>query len=101
MKKQQEKIKQLLQLINENPTLEIVPMVSTDCVLSDDNRSWSASWGNAEIDEYYTNDERIYFKSEDYEELLENLDLESQEAAECIVDNYKWIKCISVRIEPK
>lgn len=36
MKKQQENIKHLLNLIQENPDLEIFPMVDTDCVPSDD-----------------------------------------------------------------
>lgn len=98
---QQDNIKQLLQLISENPELEIVPMVETECVGGDDYSCWSAEWGKAEIDEYYNSDERIYFKSTDYEELIdERTDTESEEEAYFIVDNLEWVKAIVVHIEP-
>jgi len=101
MKEQQERIKQLVQLISENPTLEILPMVDSDCVPSDDFSYWCANWGEAEIDEYYISDERIYFKSIGYEELVDKTDQETQEAAEYIVNNFEWIKAIVVHIETK
>lgn len=104
-----DKIKDLLKLIEENPELEILPMVATECVASDDFSYWAAEWGRAEVDEYYTSDERIYFKSDDYEELIDeyfdNLDAniktdegEYDEIAKEYVDNLKWIKAIVVHI---
>ena len=101
MEEQQERIKQLLQLIKENPTLEILPMVNSECVQSDDFRYWGAEWGEAKIDEYYVNDERIYYKSSDYDDLVDEEDQETQEAAEHIVDNFEWVKDIVVHIETK
>lgn len=110
---QQDNIKQLLQLIAENPELEIIPMVSTECVGGDEYSWWSAEWGKAEIDEYYTSDERIYLKSTDSEDLVEEyIDIISgeseivipdeslQEMAEFRVDSLEWVKAIMVHIEP-
>ena len=108
------KILELLKLIEENPTLEIIPMVNTECVCSDDYSYWSSKWGRAEVDEYYVSDERIYFKSNDSEELIEeymdNLAEELGEESESEnieqyainkVNKLKWVKAIVVYIEPK
>lgn len=57
MKAQQENIKDLINLVKENPDLEILPMVNTECVQSDDFGAWAADWGPASIDEYYVNNE--------------------------------------------
>ena len=100
-------IKNLLVLIQENPELEIMPMVDAECIGGDDYSYYSAEWGKAEVDEYYTSDERIYFKSTDYEELVEKYceneetkltgnDLEIWAIFE--VNNLKWIKAIVVHI---
>lgn len=104
------KIKELLALIQDNPTLIVLPMVNTECVGSDDYTYWANSWGKAEIDEYYTSDERIYFKSTDYDELvdeyLDGLDNsesvdqgEYDECAKVYVEGLNWIKAIVVHIE--
>jgi len=108
------KILELLKLIEENPLLEIMPMVNTECVGGDDYSSWSAEWGRAEVDEYYVSDERIYFRSTDSEELvdeyMDNLAEElGEEADDENVEQYainkvnklEWIKAIVVHIEPK
>lgn len=106
---QQENIKKLLKLIEENPDLEIMPMVDSDCVPSDDFSYWCANWGEPEIDEYYLSDERIYFKSIDFEELVEkNMEFceqevemyegESEELAIKEVDKLNWVKAIVVHI---
>lgn len=108
--RQQENINNLLLLAKENPDLEIVPMVATECVFSDDFSSWMAEWGNASIDEYYCSDERIYFKSKDFDELVEDFidnnfeeysdlsDEELEKLAEKTVNGYEWVKAIVVRI---
>jgi nicotinamidase-related amidase len=107
---QQKNIEELLKLAVENPDLEIVPMVDSDCVFSDDFSSWMASWGSAKIDEYYSSDERIYFKSEDYDTLVDkeydafydtNLDdVTAMKLAKEKVAAYDWTKVIVVRINP-
>lgn len=107
---QQKNIGELLRLAVENLDLEIVPMVDTECVYSDDFGSWMASWGSAKVDEYYSSDERIYFKSEDYDTLVDKeydafygTDLDDETAtklAEEKVAAYDWVKVIVVRINP-
>ncbi|OOM81947.1 hypothetical protein CLPUN_07010 [Clostridium puniceum] len=99
-----------MKLIEENPDLEIMAMVDTACVPSDDFSYWCADWGKAEIDEYYISDERIYFKSIDFDELVEqNMEFceqeveayegESEELAIKEVDKLNWIKAIVIHID--
>lgn len=110
IQKQQEKVEELLKLIEENPSFEILPMVNTECVPSDDYSYWMARWGKAEIDEYYISNERIYFKSSDFEELVEeNMEFyeqevemyegESENLATEAVNKLNWTKAIVVHID--
>lgn len=107
IEKQKENITHLLKLIEENPELKIVPMVDYEIVASDDFNSWLGGWGKAEIDEVYSDDERIYFRSEDEEDLVERLadcidedvDDEAWKELENQVKSYEWKKVIVVRIE--
>ena len=109
IEKQQEKIANLLKLIEENPDLEIIPMVDSEIVCGDEYSNWLGSWGNARIDEYWNSDERIYFRFYDEEELIDNVicdeidenidDDEAERLAEEIVNSYDWVKAIIVRIE--
>jgi hypothetical protein len=109
-----EKINYLLKLIQENPDREIVPMVDTEVVGGDDHCLWAGSWGNAELCEYWEGNERIYFKDNDFDDLVEKvLDTDNNyengwenltndardKKAVTIVKNYPWIKCIRVRID--
>ena len=108
--KQQERIEGLLKLIQENPELEIVPMVNTECVGGDDYGSWMAEWGSAKLDEYYCSDERVYFRDGDEEDLQQQWidynyedfpnasDEELDKMAEEYVKNLEWVKCIAVSI---
>lgn len=68
---QKENVAELLNLIKENPDLPIVPMVDNEIVASDEHTNWLGSFGKAEIDYVWDNGERIYFKSNDEEYLLE------------------------------
>ena len=68
---QQEKVNGLIKLMKENPTLEVIPKVDTDVVGGDDYAYWTGVFGEAEIDETWSDDERIYFKSVDEEDLIE------------------------------
>lgn len=76
IKKQQSNIEKLLELIKENPDLEIMPMVDYEVCCGDDFARWLGSWGTAMVDEFYTPDfdeERIYFKSRDEDTLGEKI----------------------------
>lgn len=82
-KKQQLNIETLMELIKENPELDIVPMVANEVCAGDDFSSWLGSWGSAEIDYVHMPDwndehrildaERIYFKSTDEDDIKERL----------------------------
>lgn len=106
IKIQQEDIRKLLKLAKENPELKIIPMVDSEVIESDDYNCWAGEWSCAEIDECYCDDERIYFKSTDYEELvdeyIDNLTEDSNEVVEehakKIVDKLPWEKVIAVHI---
>lgn len=109
MKKQQENIKHLLNLIQENPDLEIFPMVNADCVPSDDFGWWMATWGKATIDEYWLNDERCYIRSTDEDELFDNYydeveydcsDEEANKIAQERLNKITWTKVICIKIQP-
>ena len=106
---QQENIKELLNLIQENPNLRIVPLVASEIVADDSHCWWCGSWGNAEIDEIYVSDERAYLKSLDFEDLVEEyIDLYDEghptneehieKWAEDKVANLAWERVIIVNI---
>jgi len=107
IEKQQEKITNLLKLISENPDLEILPMVDSEIGNEDYSRTLG-EWGTAEVDYYYCSDERIYFKSDDFDELVEgyidnNFEVEHVsdeivETAQNTVNSYEWTKAIIVNI---
>lgn len=104
---QKENVQSLLNLIKENPELKIVPMVDTEIVADDGYSSWLGSFGKAEIDHIWNSGERIFFKSLDEEELVQNtldeIPLEIDDAtaeitANDIVEKYEWEKVIVVWI---
>lgn len=111
LEKQQENVKVLLQLIKENPTLPIIPMVATDCVCGDDYSYWMAEWSEARVTKYWCSDERIYQYDEDFEGLVEgwiDMNYEDYEnlsdddlelLAENTVNNYEWIDAIVVYVK--
>jgi hypothetical protein len=103
---QKENTTELIKLIKENPDLPILPMVSYEVVAGDEFAYWGGSWGEARIDSYFVNDERVVYKSEDepeivvektvgYERFNEMTDEEVKEAWEKL----PWIKAIIVKIE--
>ena len=111
MNNQQVKINQLLELIQENPKLPIIPMVRTDVCNSDDYNYWAGSWQEARLDEIWDDGDRFNFKLFDYEYLVEKVidnnidewescpDKLKEEMACDIVDKYEWKKCIVVKID--
>ena len=108
---QQENIKNLLQLIQENPELEIIPMVDSEIVADDGYSYWCGNWGTANLDEYWASDERIYFKENDLEDLVQEFidnnyedypnlsDEELEKVATEKVNSYGWKKAIVIYIE--
>ena len=108
---QQENINSLIKLMNENPNLEVVPMVDSE-IVGDGFGWWLGSFGKVEIDEIFSDNEKVYFKSWDYEELidkiLENIECcdkfigmseeELLNMAEKEVNNLEWEKVIVVKI---
>jgi len=109
---QKQNIEKLLDLVKENPDLEIMPLVETDIVASDDYGWWVADWGEAWVDEYWSDDERMYAKSEDFDRLVEDKcdllydtpeyaglsDEEFKKKIEAMVEGYDWQKVIFVNI---
>lgn len=104
---QKENVQSLLNLIKENPELKIVPMVDTEIVADDGYSSWLGSFGKAEIDHIWNSGERIFFKSQDEEELVQNIldeipleidDATAERTANDIVEKYEWEKVIVVWI---
>lgn len=103
MKVQQEGIKELLRLVQENPELRIVPMVDTECVYDDSFSYWMADWGKAEIDEIWMNEECVYSKSNNFDTLVDELMFNeslTEEEARNKVNSYDWEKVITVCIKP-
>jgi len=100
-----DKIKNLLKLINENPELPIIPMVDSDVVQSEDYGYWQGSWGDAEIREFvgyqmYGDAGTIVYK-DDMEDLIEYiLDHEGgdEKQAEKTANALDWVKAIIVSI---
>lgn len=120
LESQKSKVEKLIQLIQQNPDLRILPMVDGELGGSD-FAYYAGSFGHAEVDEVYYSDERIYFRSFDVERLEEEAfnRLESyvqmynddkqaasstyyariEEKARQEVNNLEWTKVIVVKIE--
>ena len=46
--------------MNENPNLEVVPMVDSE-IVGDGFGWWLGSFGKVEIDEIFSDNEKVYF----------------------------------------
>ena len=101
----------IIKLIEENPDLPIVPMVDSE-VVADDCGYWLGKWGICEVTEYYEGRERIHFKDDDEEDVLNDLvgceysqdphgrdiyDL-SDDEWDKLYKSVPWVKCIVVYI---
>lgn len=115
MEIQNENVSILLNLIKENPDLRILSMVDYEVVASDEFASWAGSFGESKVDYVWNDGERIYFKSNDEEQLIENEidDIENEtqlfheshpmwrtieDRAKERVNRYQWEKVIVVWI---
>ena len=63
---------ELITLIKENPDLPIIPMVDSE-VVADDYGYWMGQWGRCEVTEYYLGREKVHFKSDDAEDVLNDM----------------------------
>lgn len=96
-----------LNLVKENPTLPIMPMVDTEVVAGDNYCWWCARFGESFVGHYYNNDEHCIIREhdDDYDIFDECFDIDdfdvniSDEEIEKIVDELKWIKAILVKID--
>ena len=109
-----ENLKELFRLVKENPDLEVIPMVDSECVADDGYSWWLAGVGTPRVDEYYKTDDRVYLKY-DFEDLVDefmdnncdDLPLSISEDADLLWDHakkavsaYPWIKAILLPITP-
>lgn len=105
-------INALLQLIQENPKLPIVPMVDSEIVGEEGFGRWSGTWGAARIDRYLvTKDDwepQIIFESDDtvlevLEKYLTDDEFERLPDDEAewqkVYDSLPWIRAIIVNID--
>ena len=106
-----EQTKRLLELIEQNPELRIMPLVENDVCGGDEFAYWLGSFGSAAVDEVVSIDDYFYIKSNDIEALTnkiiddECLDLEVDmtseqinEYVEKVIASYDWEKVIVVYI---
>ena len=104
--------KELLKLIQENPDLEIVPMVDGEIVADDCCAWWLGKWGRSEKIKYYSGREYTHFYDDDPEDVLNDMvgckysetkdgrdihDL-SDDEWDALYESLSWVECIVVYI---
>lgn len=100
----------LLELIQENPGLPIVPMVDSEIVADDGYAYWRGAWGHCKIGEYLIGEEKVHFKEEgDFDEIedaltdgafnYEQYEAMSDDEAKGAYNSLPWIKAIIVYID--
>lgn len=103
------KVLELMKLVEENPTLKVIPIVDSDVVAGDDFQWWTGEFGNPSIDEIYIKDEETYLRSQSEEQLVEEIaatmeftkDVHEKFAikqAEKEVSGFPWEKVITIKI---
>lgn len=103
----------VIRLIEENPDLPVIPVISEEVVASDEYHWWLGEWGDAEIKEYYLGRENFHIKDyDDEEEVLSDLvgcenycDPQGRDITELsdsewtnLYNSVPWIKAIVVYI---
>lgn len=63
--KQSEKLMQLLELMQANPELPVIPCVDGDVVSGDEYYCWIGSWGESAVQEFVVGRERTYYREDD------------------------------------
>lgn len=90
--KQSEKLTQLLELMQANPELPVIPCVDGDVVSGDEYYCWLGSWGESAIQEFIIGKERTYYRDP---ELVDNMTEEETRAA---YNALPWKKAIFVDV---
>ena len=104
-----ENIKHLIQLMEENPDLPVIPMVGQD-IVADCTGEWVANFGKAEIKKMCIYGENVIFREEKNAiKTIEALELEGltedrtrEESIEKLngyLDELEWLEAIIVHIE--
>ena len=104
-----EKIKEILKLIDEHPNLPVIPMVGQD-IVADCTGEWVAHFGKAEIKKMCIYGEKVIFREEKNAiKTVEALELEgltedrtrkeSIEKLNGYLDELDWLEAIIVHIE--
>lgn len=108
-----EKIKEILKLIEEHPDLPVVPMVGQG-IVADCTDEWIASFGKAEIRKICMYEEAIIFYDENPFKIAEALDFyhdfpgelfdsvstgETNRLTKESIDSLDWLEAIIVHIE--
>lgn len=103
---------ELLKLIQENPDLEIVPMVDEEIVADSGYAWWLGKWGHSKKTKYYSGREYIHFYDDDKEDALNDMvgckysktkdgrdvyDLSDAEW-DALYESLPWVECIAVYI---
>lgn len=102
-------IKHLIQLMDENPDLPVIPMVGQD-IVADCTGEWVAHFGKAEIKKMCIYGEKVIFREDKNAiKTVEALELEGltegrarEESIEKLngyLDELEWLKAIIVHIE--
>ena len=100
-----ENIKHLIQLMDENPDLPVIPMVGQD-IVADCTGEWVASFGKAEVKKICIYGEKVVIREDKNAiKTVEALDLEGLTREESIekltwyLDELDWLEAIIVHIE--
>lgn len=67
--KQSEKLTNLLELMQANPELPVIPCVDGDVVSGDEYYCWLGSWGESAVQEFVIGRERTYYREDDISEM--------------------------------
>lgn len=67
--KQSEKLTQLLELMQANPELPVIPCVDGDVVSGDEYYCWLGSWGESAVQEFVIGRERTYYREDGISEM--------------------------------
>ena len=96
---------ELFKLMQENPDLQVVPMVDSDVITQEGWAWYIGRLASAEIDEYLIADGNVYTKSEDdIQEVLEaaygslKAGIMEDEEAERVYQQLPWQKAIMLYI---
>lgn len=105
--KQSEKLTQLLELMQANPELPVIPCVDGDVVSGDEYYCWLGSWGESAVQEFVIGRERTYYREDDISEmndvLCEHYDPElvdnmTEEETRAAYNALPWKKAIFVDV---